>query len=197
MPPELSDYADPLPLTPLRAFGMPMTLGVISDTHVNPRGGRRMPMEALDLFERFRVGLIAHLGDINCEDVLYQLADVAPVLAVHGNNDNPFLKRQLPEEVTFTVGPYSVGAIHGFQGITARQTAIQTFAGKVDLCLYGHSHIPKIERVDETIFFNPGSATDRRYSDHYGVGLIRFTDSGIEPEIVLYKEPAHMRNIRP
>jgi putative phosphoesterase len=197
MPPELSDYADALPLTTHREFELPMTLGVISDTHVNPRGGRRMPMEALDLFERFRVGLIVHLGDINCEDVLYQLADVAPLIAVVGNNDNPFLQRQLPAQLTFTVGAYTVGAIHGHEGITARQTAIQAFANTVDLCLYGHSHVPKIERIDETIFFNPGSATERRFSEHCGVGLIQFLDRGIEPELVLYKEPGHLRNIRP
>jgi putative phosphoesterase len=197
MPLELSDFADALPLTTHREFSLPMTLGVISDTHVNPRGGRRMPMEALDLFERFRVGLIIHLGDINCEDVLYQLADVAPLIAVAGNNDNPFLQRQLPQQVTFTVGRFTVGAIHGHQGISARQTAIQTFGGKVDLCLYGHSHVPKIERIEETVFFNPGSATERRFSEHCGVGLIQFLERGIEPELVLYKEPAHLRNIRP
>lgn len=154
-------------------------------------------MEVLDLFERFRVGLIVHLGDINCEDVLYQLSDVAPLIAVHGNTDNPFLKRQLPEQVTFTVGRHQVGLIHGFQGGSARQSAHAAFAGHVDLCMYGHSHVPKIERIDETIFFNPGSATERRFSEHCGVGLVQFLERGIEPELVLYKESAHLRNIRP
>lgn len=197
MPLELSDFADALPLTTHREFNLPLTIGAISDTHVNPQGGRRFPMEVLDLFERFRVGLIVHLGDINCEDVLYQLADVAPLIAVHGNTDNPFLKRQLPGQVTFSVGPHSIGLIHGFQSGSARQSAHEAFAGRVDLCMYGHSHMPKIEQIDDTIFFNPGSATERRFSDHCGVGLVQFLERGIEPELVLYKEPAHLRNIRP
>jgi hypothetical protein len=197
MPRELSDFADALPLTTHREFALPLVIGAISDTHVNPQGGRRFPLETLDLFERFHVGLIVHLGDINCEDVLYQLADVAPVIAVHGNTDNPFLRRQLPERVTFTVGSNRVGLIHGFQGSSARQSAHEAFAGKVDLCMYGHSHQPKIERIDETIFFNPGSATERRFSEHCGVGIVQFLERGIEPELMLFKEPVHLRNIKP
>jgi hypothetical protein len=197
MPLELADFADALPLTTHRAFPAPLTLGVISDTHTNPQGGRRFPLEVLDLFERFGVKLIVHLGDINCEDVLYQLADVAPLMAVHGNTDNPFLQRQLPEQIVFTAGEWRVGMIHGFQGGSARQAAHAAFAGHVDICLYGHSHVPKIERIEETIFFNPGSATERRFSEHCGVGIVQFLERGIEPELMLYKEAAHLRNLKP
>jgi putative phosphoesterase len=179
-----------------RRFAAPLTIGVLSDTHIYPRGARRLPPEVLDLFTRFGVGLILHAGDVNTVSVLAELAMVAPVIAVTGNNDDADLREVIPESVEFRVGRYSFAMLHGHGGQTARSEARRRFAGKVDCIVYGHSHIPLIERVGETILFNPGSATDRRWGDHFGVGLIHVTASGIEPELVLYQDPRHLRNIR-
>ena len=60
--------------------------------------------------------------------------------------------------------------------------------------MFGHSHMPLLERVDETILFNPGSATDRRWHEHFGVGLIR-VDERIRPDLVLYQDPDHLDNV--
>jgi hypothetical protein len=87
--------------------------------------------------------------------------------------------------------------LHGHGGASARSHARARFAGKADLIVYGHSHIPLIEQEQGSILFNPGSATDRRWHEHFGVGLISITDAGIEPELVLYDDPRHLRNIKP
>ena len=197
MPPEFNALAELLPVTAERVFPVPLLVGVISDTHVNPKGSRRIPIEVLDLFERFKVDLIIHAGDANYEEVYERLAQIAPLIAVHGNNETPFLKRALPGEVEITIGPHRVGIIHGHQNGTARQSAKRAFGGRADLCIYGHSHIPKIERDDTTAYFNPGSATDRRWGEYYGLGLIRFSEDAIDPELVLYRTPAHLVNIKP
>ncbi len=197
MPPEFSALAELLPVTAERAFPAPLTVGVISDTHVNPKGSRRIPLEVLDLFERFEVGLLIHAGDANYEEVHERLAQIAPLIAVHGNNETPFLQRALPGQVELTIGPHRVGIIHGHQHGTARQTAKRAFGSKVDFCIYGHSHIPKIEREGNTTYFNPGSATDRRWGEYYGVGIVRFTESKIDPDLVLYKTPSHLVNVKP
>jgi putative phosphoesterase len=197
MPPEFSELAELLPITQERAFAVPLLLGVLSDTHINPRGGRSLPVEVLELFERFQVDLLVHAGDANCEDVLERLSLIAPLIAVPGNNENGFLQHALPQQVELTIGPHRVGVIHGHQGTSARQAARAAFAGRVDLAIYGHSHVPKIEKIDETIYFNPGSATDRRWNEHYGIGLIRFTETRIEPELVLFHRPEHLENIAP
>jgi uncharacterized protein len=36
-------------------------------------------------------------------------------------------------------------------------------ADNVDAVIYGHSHQPKIETKNGTLFFNPGSAGSRRF----------------------------------
>jgi putative phosphoesterase len=197
MPPEFNELADLLPITDQREFPTPCVVGVISDTHINPRGGRVLPLEVLHLFERFEVDLLVHAGDANCEDVLERLAQIAPLIAVPGNNENAFLQRALPQTVTLTIGPHRVGIIHGHQGTSARQAAHAEFNGVVDFVMYGHSHIPKIEKIGETIYFNPGSATDRRWNEHYGVGIVRFTDEKIEPELILYARAEHLEHIEP
>ncbi|HET8523224.1 MAG TPA: hypothetical protein VFL82_08320 [Thermomicrobiales bacterium] len=41
------------------------------------------------------------------------------------------------------------------------------------------------------------SLTDRRWQEHFGVGLIHVTDEGIVPELVLYRDPRDLRNVIP
>lgn len=197
MLPESDRSAELLPVTAQRRFPLPLVLGVISDTHIQPHGRRQMPEGVLDLFERFRVDLLVHTGDLCCEDVLERLAEIAPVIAVPGNADNGFLRQTLPDEVRFMAGRYRIGVIHGHQSGTARQTASVHLAGDVDLGIYGHSHEPKIDEIDGTILFNPGSATDRRWNEYLGVGIITLTDEKIHPDLVLFRDPAHLVNIRP
>jgi putative phosphoesterase len=179
-----------------RRFEAPLTIGVVADTHINPRGARCLPPEVVDLFARFGVGLILHAGDVNTATVLADLGAVAPVIAVTGNNDDAELRDLIPESVEFQVGRHRFAMLHGHGGQTARSEARRRFAGRVDCVVYGHSHIPLIEREGTTILFNPGSATDRRWGDHFGVGLIDVTDDGITPELVLYQDPRHLRNVR-
>jgi hypothetical protein len=57
--------------------------------------------------------------------------------------------------------------------------------------------VPLIERERGTILFNPGSATDRRWNEHFGLGLITVTESKIAPELVLYSDPRHLVNVQP
>ena len=180
-----------------RSFPSPLTIGVVSDTHVYRHGRFRLPTEVVDLLRRFGVGLILHAGDVSTPAVLAALAEVAPILAVAGNNEERELRTVLPETVEFTVGRFRFGLIHGHQGATARMTVRQRFAGRVDCAVYGHSHIPLIEVEDGTILFNPGSATDRRWQPHFGVGLLHVTDEKIDPELVLFTDPRDLSNVRP
>lgn len=179
-----------------RRFDLPLSIGVVSDTHVYRRGARRLPPEVVELFARFGVELILHAGDVNTASVLAGLATVAPVIAVTGNNDDAELHELIPASVEFQVGRFRFAMLHGHGGKTARAEA-RRFVGKVDCVVYGHSHMPLIEREGETILFNPGSATDRRWGDHFGVGLIFVSEDGIKPELVLYQDPRHLRNVKP
>lgn len=178
-----------------RVFEPPLTIGVIADTHIYPGARRRLPPEVLDLFRRAGVGLIVHLGDANSRSVLEELAESAPLIAVPGNNDDPELQDLLPETIRFSVGKFRFGVMHGHGGRSARDHVIRKFSGKVDCVLFGHSHKPLIEQVGSTILFNPGSATDRRWFDHFGVGLITVEEEKFTPDLVLYTDPAHLANV--
>jgi putative phosphoesterase len=182
-------------VTERRQFEQPLTIGVISDTHIYLHGRRMIPDGVIRLFRRAEVDLLVHLGDVNTRMVLEELAEIAPLIAVPGNNDDPELVFMLPETTRFTVGERTFGVLHGHGGRTAKSEAIRLFAGKVDCVLFGHSHMPLIERVDDTILFNPGSATDRRWHEHFGVGLIRVANGRIKPDLILYQDPDHLDNI--
>ncbi|MGB3304858.1 MAG: metallophosphoesterase family protein [Thermomicrobiales bacterium] len=182
-------------VTTQRFFDPPFRIGVISDTHIYPGARRVLPPDVLRLFERAGVDLIVHLGDVNTRSVLDELAEIAPLIAVVGNNDDPELQYLLPETTRITVGKFRFGILHGHGGRSARDQAIRTYAGKVDCVLFGHSHKPLIEEVKGTVLFNPGSATDRRWFDHFGVGLITIEEERFDPELVLYVDPAHLANV--
>ncbi|HKF57600.1 MAG TPA: metallophosphoesterase family protein, partial [Blastocatellia bacterium] len=61
----------------------PFRIGVISDTH------GRFHEAVVSLFEG--VDLIVHAGDVGKAVVIKRLEEIAPVLAVQGNNDTPGL----------------------------------------------------------------------------------------------------------
>jgi putative phosphoesterase len=179
-----------------RTFDVPLVMGVIADTHIYSHSRRILPPPVLDLFRRAQVGVILHLGDVNSSWILDELAGIAPVMAVAGNNDDDELQHLLPQKLRFTVGRHSVGALHGDGGRSAKDQVKRTFGGQVDLALFGHSHIPFVDEYNGTVLFNPGSATDRRWGDHFGVGVVRFTEGAIDPELILYADPDHLANIR-
>ena len=176
------------------SFSIPLVIGVVADTHVWDHGRRRLPAEVPELFERLGVGLILHAGDINVGSVLRMLERLAPTFAVRGNNDDGELQAVLPAIIEFSVGRFTFALLHGDDGRTAR-TAARRYVGRADCVVYGHSHIPKIETIEQTILFNPGSATDRRWQPHFGVGCIHVGETQIVPDLILFDDPSHLAHI--
>lgn len=185
-----------LPTTSKRVFDAPFTIGVISDTHIYAGSKREIAAGVKRLFQRAGVELIVHLGDANTRDVLVELAELAPLIAVVGNNDEEDLQNTLRLTTRFTVGDKTFAAIHGHGGRSAKSVAIERWVGKVDCVLFGHSHLPLIDQEQDTILFNPGSPTDRRWHPHFGVGIIRVDKSGIHPDLVLFGNPDHLDSVR-
>lgn len=176
---------------------LPLTLGIISDTHLHARDANRLSSEILELYRRFDVDLIVHGGDIVDQAVIARLETVAPVIAVHGNNEPMELWKSLPERIILTVGRWTVGIAHGHGGPTARKTVQTAFPEPVDFVIYGHSHIPMIEEIGGVGYFNPGSPTDRRWAPHFGIGIVQIDDKGIRPELILFDTPAALATIEP
>jgi hypothetical protein len=57
-------------------------------------------------------------------------------------------------------------------------------AAGVSVIISGHSHRPKIERREEILYFNPGSAGPRRFSSPVSLGFLEITDGKISPRLV-------------
>src|SRR5207244_2644423 len=70
---------------------------VLSDTHIRRGSSRRLPDAAYDALGR--ADAILHAGDVLVPELLHELAGLAPVHAVLGNNDHE-LVGVLPEERT-------------------------------------------------------------------------------------------------
>lgn len=183
------------PATSQRVFDAPLRIGVISDTHIYTGGRRELHPAITRLFRRARADLMVHLGDANSRSVLEEIAEIAPLIAVPGNNDDDDLQVILPQTTRFSVGRFTFGVLHGHGGRSARDEAIRRWAGKVDCVLFGHSHKPLLERVDGTTLFNPGSATDRRWHPHFGVGLIVVEEDRFSPDLIVYAHPEHLDNV--
>ncbi|MDQ3554432.1 MAG: metallophosphoesterase, partial [Chloroflexota bacterium] len=141
-------------------------MGVVSDTHL-PRFGRRLPDQLVDALQDASVERILHLGDWTQPFVLDLLASIAPTDGVAGNNDPPELVERLGRRKIVMVEGVRLGLTHGDlgPGRTTPQRAMRAFADEAGLSavLFGHSHIPLVERLpDGRWLVNPGSPTDRR-----------------------------------
>ena len=182
--------------TSKRVFAAPLKIGVISDTHIYTGSQRVIAPGVKRLFARANIDLIVHLGDANSRSVLEEVAEIAPLIAVVGNNDDEDLQYTLPMTTRFTVGDKIFAAIHGHGGRSAKDVAIERWAGKADCILFGHSHLPLIEKVRGSLLVNPGSPTDRRWHPHFGIAVITVDENGIQPELMLFDNPDHLDSIR-
>jgi putative phosphoesterase len=157
-----------------------MRIGVISDTHI-PVAAKKLPDHVLALLQG--ADLILHAGDILELSVLDELEKIARTKAVRGNMDHADVMESLPSKQILEIGRFKIGLIHGWgppQGLIERLKKEFT---KVDCVVFGHSHSPLVERINETIFFNPGSPTDKVFTPYNSLGFLELNDE-IKPEII-------------
>jgi putative phosphoesterase len=150
---------------------------VISDTHI-PGRARSLPAPLLADLER--ADLIVHAGDLATVEVLNTLGRYGPVRAVHGNVDEPELRRLLPRRLTFQLGQRTVGLVHGDSPrLPTAERALAEFVDEpLDAIVFGHSHKPLLRREGDRLLFNPGSPTDRRAQPRFSYGRLWLDDDG-------------------
>ena len=119
-------------------------------------------------------------------DVLEALREIAPVVAVRGNNDHGRWAEALPETATLTLGGVAVVIVHD---LALLSEAARAGAGIV---ISGHSHQPRKAELDGIVFFNPGSAGPRRFRLPISLGRIDVTARGLRATLVDL-EPAGSR----
>jgi putative phosphoesterase len=144
-------------------------LAIVSDTHL-PRGRRALPGACV---ERLReADAILHAGDFVEAPVLRALEALGPpVHAVQGNQDDPVLRRILPEVRTVDAEGLRVAMIHDAGPSAGRLARMRRRFPDADAVVFGHSHIPLHEEREGFAIFNPGSPTDRRRQPVHTMGL--------------------------
>lgn len=137
--------------------GNTLRVALLSDTHGLMRAEARA----------FAVGCdyIIHGGDIGSVEILDQLAAMAPLIAVKGNNDTQAWATHLPETEMIRVGGAFVYVIHDLS-----QLDIEPHAAGVQVIVSGHSHKPQVEKRDGILYVNPGSCGPRRFKLPISVG---------------------------
>jgi uncharacterized protein len=174
-------------------------IGAVSDTHL-PRFGRHLPAQLVDALRAARVDGILHAGDLTAPFVLDLLGEVAPVVAVAGNNDPPEVHEEWGDRRILEIEAIRMGLTHGHvgKGRTTPERARRLFAGdSVDLVVFGHSHQPLWVPATEGMpaLLNPGSPTDRRREPAYSFALLEVQGSRVEAEIVRFGD--RTRSSRP
>ncbi|NLI60095.1 MAG: metallophosphoesterase family protein [Clostridiales bacterium] len=146
-----------------------MIIGVISDTH------GRISKKALEALKGSK--LIIHAGDVGGTKVLEALEEIAPVYAVRGNTDLGRWAQALPKTQVVELGDMSFYVLHNLEMLS-----IDPKSAGFDGVIYGHTHIPKEERQDGVLYFNPGSAGPKRFRLPICLGRILVKNGEIDVE---------------
>jgi hypothetical protein len=135
------------------------------------------------LHDHFRdVDLILHAGDLVDIRVLDAFTG-KDVRAVCGNMDPLSVRKSLPDRLILNVNNYEVGLIHGWGMPFGIENRILKEIGHVDCLVYGHTHRAVNEAKNGILFFNPGSATDKRFASRNTIGILEIGER-IKGEII-------------
>src|SRR5689334_24332153 len=145
-------------------------IGLISDTHGLVRPDVHTALAGVDL--------ILHAGDVGGDEILDELALIAPVRAVYGNTDPPGQPR-LTTSIDVDLGGVSVHVSHGHE--VGSPTPAKLLARyNADVIVYGHTHKQMIVRADTRWVVNPGAAGPRRFDILPSVARMSIRDGQVD-----------------
>ena len=151
-----------------------MKIGVISDTHgfLDPR------------VEKIFAGVdhILHAGDVGNPVIELELKFIAPVTVVLGNTDAGLSFKET-EIVTLADRKFLVHHIVNPRALSEQMTA-RLRRHRPQVVVFGHTHKPFAEMVDDIFFFNPGYAGKPKFGAERSVALLHCDASGIRHEFI-------------
>lgn len=146
-------------------------VGLISDTHGLLRPQATAFLEGCDH--------IIHAGDIGNSSILDDLAAIAPLTVVRGNNDQGAWAAPLREIELLEVGEVRILVVHDLAALKGREIA----AG-VRVVVSGHSHKPAVSERDGVLHVNPGSAGRRRFKLPISLGELSVEREAVAVRLV-------------
>jgi putative phosphoesterase len=158
------------------------TIAVIADTHL-PRGRRRLPEECVRRIAA--ADLVIHAGDFSSVSAYEEIAAIGPrLVAVHGNVDEPALREWLPERELVEIEGARIGVVHDAGAARGRLGRMRRAFPDAGAVVFGHSHLPLLEREPGFQIFNPGSPTERRRAPAHTMGVARVDERAIRFRLV-------------
>jgi putative phosphoesterase len=146
-------------------------IGLISDTH-----GLLRP-EALAFLRGS--DHIVHAGDIGRAAVLQELATLAPVTAVRGNNDREPWAKAVRETEVLKVGEVLIYVLHDLAELD-----LDPAAAGFRCVVSGHSHRPAVEEREGVLYVNPGSSGPRRFKLPIAVAELQIEGASVAARLV-------------
>jgi uncharacterized protein len=157
-------------------------VAVISDTHL-PRGARALSNECVRLISS--ADLLLHAGDFVSQEFHDALGKLGPPLeAVAGNMDEAALKETLPKQRVVEVGGVRIGMLHDPGPRQRREARLAARFEDCEVVVYGHTHVPQVERFQHLWVLNPGSPTERRTSPTHSMIVLTIQGTRLMPELV-------------
>ncbi|MEO8563194.1 MAG: metallophosphoesterase family protein [bacterium] len=149
-------------------------IGLISDTHGLLRADVHRALAGVEL--------ILHAGDVGGDEILDELALIAPVHAVFGNTDATIDPRLTPS-IERMIGGVNIHVSHGHEvGSPTPAKLLERYAAEV--IVYGHTHRQLITRADGRLVVNPGAAGARRFKLEPSVARLTIREGTADVELV-------------
>ena len=145
-------------------------IGLISDTH-----GLLRPA-ALDFLQG--CDAIVHSGDIGNAQILEDLARIAPLVAIRGNNDLDWAV-SLNDTEFMDVQNIRLYVIHD-----ANDLRPDVRVQDVHIIVSGHSHRPSLREKAGVFYINPGSAGPRRFTLPVAIGELLIQGGAVSARLV-------------
>ncbi|MGB8218224.1 MAG: metallophosphoesterase [Candidatus Methanoperedens sp.] len=160
-----------------------MKIIAISDTHIK-QGSilKQIPAGLVRLIKG--ADIVIHAGDFVTKEAYDELSGICRLEAVHGNMDEPELKRLLPARKIIELEGLRLGIIHE-AALSIHDTTGAWYMAKemeVDVLIFGHIHKPVIDKSG-VLLACPGSPTAPRLSEPSAIEL-NIKDGSISGKVI-------------
>ena len=172
----------------------PVTIAVIADTHVNRLD--ELPPELQAAMET--VDFIFHLGDFASPEILHEMQQRKNFAGVWGNHDRlPVMREKLNRTEVLEIGGKRLGLVHGTFFPVGRQRRLKAWFKKhrIDILLFGHSHVVTRKMVDGVLLFNPGTVTCKFPASCGSFGILTLDDTVTSEIVILHSNISFLRRL--
>ena len=159
-------------------------IGVLSDSH-----GDFASLEVA-LLAMGEIDYVLHAGDYLRDSTRLSRVLTIPVIGVAGNCDS----LQHPVEELVELGGQRFFIVHGHQhGVKTDTSGIVQVARRhrVDVAIYGHTHVPAIFVQHGILFLNPGSTSAGRKGATNSCAVLTIEDTHVDATCIPLKKNAN------